>query len=98
MSTVFTWEFILWVLSLVEKGDLWNNSKSPSVINFNIQGTSEFFRKWEKEFDSRDRDAVGALFDEEFVFVRYQSGNIAIVVSFRFIIFPSGSLRKPSHH
>ena len=34
-----------------------------------------FSEKWDKEFNSRDRDAHGVLLDEEFIFVRHQSGK-----------------------
>ena len=61
--------------SLIEKGNFWDDSPSPSVINFNIKGTNEFYRKWGKAFDARDRDALAALLDDEFVFVRHQSGK-----------------------
>ena len=73
--------------------------------------------KWDKAFDAKDRDALAALLDDEFVFVRHQSGkeipkadmlniwtsdgprynnyrviyeNDDIVVTHRFIDFPSG--------
>ena len=78
-----------------------------------------FTEKWEKAFESRDQDALSALLDDEFVFVRHQSGteiskedmlnmwtsdgprvvfknyrviyeNDDIVVTHRFIDFPSG--------
>ena len=34
-----------------------------------------YTEKWDKEFDARDRDALAALLDDEFVFVRHQSGK-----------------------
>ena len=34
-----------------------------------------FTEKWEKAFDSRDQDALSELLDDEFVFVRHQSGT-----------------------
>ena len=34
-----------------------------------------FSEKWDKAFDSKDRDALSELLDDEFVFVRHQSGN-----------------------
>ena len=34
-----------------------------------------FTEKGDKEFGSRDRDALGVLLDEEFEFVRHQSGK-----------------------
>ena len=78
-----------------------------------------YTEKWDKAFDARDRDALAALLDDEFVFVRHQSGteiskedmlnmwtsdgprvvfknyrviyeNDDIVVTHRFIDFPSG--------
>jgi hypothetical protein len=103
----------------MEKGDLWDASPSPSVINFNIKGTNEFYGKWDKAFDARDRYTLAALLDDEYVLVRHQSGkkipkedmlnmwtsdglqvvfnnyrviyeNDDIVVTHRFIDFPSG--------
>ena len=78
-----------------------------------------FTEKWDRAFESRDRDALSELLDDEFVFVRHQSGteiskeemlnmwtsdgprpvrnnyrviyeNEDIVVTHRFIDFPSG--------
>ena len=78
-----------------------------------------FTEKWDKAFDSKDRDALAELLDDDFVFVRHQSGkeiskeemlnmwtsdgprvvhnkyrviyeNDDIVVTHRFIDFPSG--------
>ena len=78
-----------------------------------------FTEKWDKALESRDRDALSELLDDEFVFVRHQSGtemskeemlnmwtsdgprpvhnnlrviyeNEDIVVTHRFIDFPSG--------
>ena len=78
-----------------------------------------YTEKWDRAFDSRDRDALSELLDDEFVFVRHQSGtemskeemlnmwtsvgpqrvhknyrviyeNEDIVVTHRFIDFPSG--------
>ena len=78
-----------------------------------------FIEKWDKAFELRDRDALSELLDDEFVFVRHQSGtdiskeemlnmwtsdgprpvqnnyrviyeNEDIVVTHRFIDFPSG--------
>ena len=78
-----------------------------------------FTEKWDSAFESRDRDALSELLDDEFVFVRHQSGtemskeemlnmwtsvgpqrvhknyrviyeNEDIVVTHRFIDFPSG--------
>ena len=34
-----------------------------------------FTEKWYKALDSRDRVALAALLDDEFVFVRHQSGK-----------------------
>jgi|AJXC01.1.fsa_nt_gi hypothetical protein len=34
-----------------------------------------FTEKWDKAFDAKDRDALAALLDDEFVFVRHQSGK-----------------------
>ena len=34
-----------------------------------------FTEKWDKAFDAKDRDALTALLDDEFVFVRHQSGK-----------------------
>ena len=34
-----------------------------------------FTEKWDKAFESRDRDALSELLDDDFVFVRYQSGR-----------------------
>ena len=34
-----------------------------------------FSEKWDKAFDSKDRDALSELLDDKFVFVRHQSGN-----------------------
>jgi hypothetical protein len=34
-----------------------------------------FTEKWDKAFDAKDRDALSALLDDEFVFVRHQSGK-----------------------
>ena len=34
-----------------------------------------FTEKWDKGFDARGRDALAALLDDEFVFVRDQSGK-----------------------
>ena len=34
-----------------------------------------FTEKWDKAFDSKDRDALSELLDDEFVFVRPQSGK-----------------------
>ena len=88
-----------------------------SILIFKEQ--MSFTEKWEKAFDSRDQDALSALLDDEFVFVRHQSGteiskedmlnmwtsdgprvvfknyrviyeNDDIVVTHRFIDFPSG--------
>jgi hypothetical protein len=78
-----------------------------------------FTEKWDRAFESRDRDALSELLDDDFVFVRHQSGkemskeemlsmwtsdgprvvhknyrviyeNEDIVVTHRFIDFPSG--------
>ena len=78
-----------------------------------------FTEKWDRAFESRDRDTLSELLDDEFVFVRHQSGtemskeemlnmwtsdgprpvqnnyrviyeNEDIVVTHRFIDFPSG--------
>jgi len=78
-----------------------------------------YIEKWEKAFESRDRDALSELLDDNFVFVRHQSSkemskvemlnmwtsdgprvvqknyrviyeNEDIVVTHRFIDFPSG--------
>ena len=78
-----------------------------------------FTEKWDRAFKSRDRDALSELLDDDFVFVRHQSGtemskeemlnmwtsdgprvvhknyrviyeNEDIVVTHRFIDFPSG--------
>ena len=34
-----------------------------------------FMEKWDKAFESRDRDALSELLDDDFVFVRHQSGS-----------------------
>ena len=34
-----------------------------------------FTEKWDKSFDSKDRDSLSELLDDKFVFVRHQSGN-----------------------
>jgi hypothetical protein len=34
-----------------------------------------FTEKWDKAFDSRDRDALSEVSDDEFVFVRHKSGK-----------------------
>jgi aryl-phospho-beta-D-glucosidase BglC (GH1 family) len=34
-----------------------------------------FTEKWDQAFDSKDRDALSELLDDEFVFVRHQSGK-----------------------
>ena len=34
-----------------------------------------FMKKWDKAFESRDRDALSELLDDDFVFVRHQSGS-----------------------
>ena len=34
-----------------------------------------FTEKWDKAFGSRDRDALAELLDDDFVFVRHQSGK-----------------------
>ena len=34
-----------------------------------------FTEKWDKAFDSKDRDSLSELLDYEFVFVRHQSGK-----------------------
>ena len=34
-----------------------------------------FTEKWDKAFESRDRDALSELLDDDFVFVRHQSGK-----------------------
>ena len=34
-----------------------------------------FTEKWDKAFDLKDRDALSELLDDEFVFVRHQSGK-----------------------
>ena len=34
-----------------------------------------FTDKWDKAFDSKDRDSLSELLEDEFVFVRHQSGN-----------------------
>ena len=34
-----------------------------------------FTEKWDRAFESRDRDALSELLDDEFVFVRHQSGT-----------------------
>ena len=34
-----------------------------------------FTEKWDKAFDSKDRDSLSELLDDEFVFVRHQSGK-----------------------
>ena len=78
-----------------------------------------YTEKWDRAFESRDRDALSELLDDEFVFVRHQTGtemskeemlnmwtsvgpqrvhknyrviyeNEDIVVTHRFIDFPSG--------
>ena len=105
--------------SLVEKGDLWDDSPSHSSSILIFKEQMSFTEKWEKAFESRDQDALSALLDDEVVFVRHQSGteiskedmlnmwtsdgprvvfnnyrviyeNDDIVVTHRFIDFPSG--------
>ena len=78
-----------------------------------------YTEKWDRAFESRDMDALSELLDDEFVFVRHQTGtemskeemlnmwssdgpqrvhndyrviyeNEEIVVTHRFIDFPSG--------
>ena len=34
-----------------------------------------FTEKWDKAFESRDRNALSGLLDDDFVFVRHQSGK-----------------------
>ena len=34
-----------------------------------------FTEKWDKAFESRDRNALSELLDDDFVFVRHQSGK-----------------------
>ena len=34
-----------------------------------------FTEKWDRAFESRDRDALSELLDDDFVFVRHQSGK-----------------------
>ena len=34
-----------------------------------------YTEKWDRAFESRDRDALSELLDDEFVFVRHQSGT-----------------------
>ena len=34
-----------------------------------------FTEKWDKAFDWKDRDDLSELLDDEFVFVRHQSGK-----------------------
>ena len=34
-----------------------------------------FTEKWDKTFESRDRDVLSELLDDDFVFVRHQSGR-----------------------
>ena len=40
-----------------------------------LVGGMSYTEKWDKAFDARDRDALAALLDDEFVFVRHQSGK-----------------------
>ncbi len=35
----------------------------------------KFFEKWQNAFENRDRDALSDLIDDDFVFVRHQSGS-----------------------
>ena len=60
---------------MLEKGAFWDDSPSPSVINLILKEQMSFTEKWDKALDSRDRDALAALLDDEFVFVRHQSGK-----------------------
>ena len=46
----------------------------PSLILI-LKEQMSFTEKWDKAFDARDRDALAALLDDEFVFVRHQSGE-----------------------
>ena len=91
----------------------------PPLLILILKEQMSFTEKWDKAFDARDRDALAALLDDEFVFVRHQSGkeipkedmlniwtsdgpryvfnnyrviyeNDDIVVTHRFIDFPSG--------
>jgi hypothetical protein len=108
------------VLFFNEKRDLWYDSPLPPPLLILIfKEQMSFVEKWDKAFDARDRDALAALLDDEFVFVRHQSGkeipkedmlnmwtsdgprvvlnnyrviyeNDDIVVTHRFIDFPSG--------
>ena len=117
---IFTLEFIWWVLFFNEKRDLWYDSPlPPPLLILILKEQMSFVEKWDKAFDARDRDALAALLDDEFVFVRHQSGkeipkedmlnmwtsdgprvvlnnyrviyeNDDIVVTHRFIDFPSG--------
>ena len=105
---------------MLEKGDLWDDSPiPPPLLILILKEQMSFTEKWDKAFDARDRDAFAALLDDEFVFVRHQSGkempkeemlnmwtsdgprvvlnnyrviyeNDDIVVTHRFIDFPSG--------
>ena len=34
-----------------------------------------FMEKWDKAFESKDRDSLSELLDNDFVFVRHQSGS-----------------------
>jgi len=115
---ILTWEFIWRVLFFAGKifGMIIH---PPPLLILILKEQMSFTEKWDKALDSRDRDALGALLDDEFVFVRHQSGkeipkedmlniwtsdgpryvfnnyrviyeNDDIVVTHRFIDFPSG--------
>ena len=60
----------------MEKRDLWYDSPLPPPLLILIfKEQMSFVEKWDKAFDARDRDALAALLDDEFVFVRHQSGK-----------------------
>jgi hypothetical protein len=47
----------------------------PPLLILILKEQMSFTEKWDKAFDAKDRDALAALLDDEFVFVRHQSGK-----------------------
>ena len=54
----------------MEKRDLWYDSPLPPPLLI-LKEQMSFVEKWDKAFDARDRDALAALLDDKFVFVRH---------------------------
>ena len=71
---ILTWEFIWRVLFFAGKifGMIIH---PPPLLILILKEQMSFTEKWDKALDSRDRDALAELLDDEFVFVRHQSGK-----------------------